>query len=127
MMVSPALLEASLHEPMKALTMVNAFIGSCSEASSRAGDTIIGADLARVFARNGHRLAIAARSGDRLAALADEIASSGAPRPLLIEADLAQAGAADGLMDALAYVVLQLVLTVIAVNNDNTGVESIDY
>ena len=62
----------------------------------------IGADLARVFARNGHRLAIAARSGDRLSALADEIAGSGAPRPLLVEADLAQAGAADGLMDALA-------------------------
>ena len=37
----------------------------------------IGAALARVFARNGHALALAARREDRLHALADEIAASG--------------------------------------------------
>ncbi|MBX9761111.1 MAG: SDR family oxidoreductase [Beijerinckiaceae bacterium] len=53
----------------------------------------IGADLARIFARNGHELALAARGGDRMEALADEIAASGAKRPLVIEADLAVEGA----------------------------------
>lgn len=55
----------------------------------------IGADLARVFARHGHRLALAARGGERMQALADEIAATGAPRPMIVEADLAQTGAAD--------------------------------
>lgn len=55
----------------------------------------IGADLARVFARHGHRLALAARGAERMRALADEIAATGAPRPMIVEADLAQAGAAD--------------------------------
>jgi short-subunit dehydrogenase len=54
----------------------------------------IGADLARVFARNGHELALTARSADRLHALADEIAASGAARPLVIELDLARHDAA---------------------------------
>ena len=38
----------------------------------------IGAALARVFARNGHMLALVARREDRLRALADEIAAAGA-------------------------------------------------
>ncbi len=54
----------------------------------------IGAALARIFARNGHRLALVARRDDRLRQLSDEIAASGAPRPLVIVADLALAGAA---------------------------------
>ena len=54
----------------------------------------IGADLARVFARHGHALALVARGGDRMEALADEIAGAGAPRPLILEADLAAHGAA---------------------------------
>ena len=37
----------------------------------------IGAALARVFARHGHELALVARRGDRLNALADEIAANG--------------------------------------------------
>ena len=37
----------------------------------------IGAALARVFARNGHELALVARREDRLRALADEIAAAG--------------------------------------------------
>ena len=37
----------------------------------------IGAALARVFARNGHELALVARREDRLHALADEIAAAG--------------------------------------------------
>ena len=51
----------------------------------------IGEALARVFARNGHELALVARREDRLNALADEIARAGGPRPLVIVADLAQA------------------------------------
>jgi hypothetical protein len=50
----------------------------------------IGVELARVFARHGHELALVARREDRLRALADEIAASGQPRPIVIAADLAQ-------------------------------------
>ncbi|MGD9542912.1 MAG: SDR family NAD(P)-dependent oxidoreductase [Methylocystis sp.] len=61
----------------------------------------IGAELARMFAAKGHELALVARRGARLEALADEIAANGAPRPLPIELDLAAAGAADALSDRL--------------------------
>ena len=54
----------------------------------------IGAALARVFARHGHELALVARRQDRLRALADEIAATGAPKPLVIVADLQRDGAA---------------------------------
>jgi short-subunit dehydrogenase len=62
------------------------------------GSVGIGADLARVFARNGHHVALVARSGARMEALADEIVSRGAPRPIVVEADLAAPGAADALV-----------------------------
>jgi short-subunit dehydrogenase len=62
----------------------------------------IGVALARVFARNGHELALVARREDRLRALADEIAATGAPRPIVIAADLAQTGAARRIGEALA-------------------------
>ncbi len=65
----------------------------------------IGVALARVFARHGHALALVARRRDRLEALADEIAKSasksGAPRPLVIPADLTQPDLARRLGDAL--------------------------
>ena len=51
----------------------------------------IGAALARVFARNGHALALVARREDRLRALADEIAAAGGAKPLVIAADLQRA------------------------------------
>ena len=62
----------------------------------------IGAALARVFARNGHALALVARREDRLHALADEIAVAGGVRPLVIVADLQQRDAARLIGDALA-------------------------
>jgi len=61
----------------------------------------IGLALARVFARNGHELALVARREDRLHALADEIAATGAPKPVVIVADLAQPGAALQIGEAL--------------------------
>ena len=48
----------------------------------------IGRELARVFARNGHDLAVVARRKDRLEALATEIEASHARRPTVIVADL---------------------------------------
>ncbi|HEX5507776.1 MAG TPA: SDR family oxidoreductase [Pseudolabrys sp.] len=62
----------------------------------------IGVALARTFARNGHELAIVARREDRLRGLADEIAASGAPRPLVIVADLSKADCARTIGDAMA-------------------------
>jgi short-subunit dehydrogenase len=62
----------------------------------------IGAALARVFARNGHALALVARREDRLHALADEIAVAGGVRPLVIVADLQQRDAARLIGDELA-------------------------
>ena len=61
----------------------------------------IGADLARVFARHGHDLALVARSQDKLDALADEIAAPGRPRPIVIALDLAAPGATARVADAL--------------------------
>jgi hypothetical protein len=62
----------------------------------------IGVALARVFARHGHELALVARREDRLHALADEIATSGARRPVVIPADLLKPGAARQIGEALA-------------------------
>jgi uncharacterized protein len=53
----------------------------------------IGRELARVFARHGHELALTARREDRLRALADEITAIGPRRPVVIVADLAKPGA----------------------------------
>lgn len=62
----------------------------------------IGAELARVFARNGHELVLVARRADRLAALADEIEKTGRSRPLLLPLDLEQANAGDRIEAFLA-------------------------
>lgn len=62
----------------------------------------IGLELAKVFARNGHRLVLVARRGNKLDALADEIAASGQPRPDVIALDLSIAGSADALARELA-------------------------
>ncbi len=62
----------------------------------------IGVALARVFARHGHALAIVARREERLRELADEIAASGAARPLVIAADLARPDCARAIGEAMA-------------------------
>jgi short-subunit dehydrogenase len=61
----------------------------------------IGAELARVFARNDHALALVARRAPQLKALADSIASAGQARPLVIATDLARA-------DAVAHIAAEL-------------------
>ncbi|HZL61354.1 MAG TPA: SDR family oxidoreductase [Pseudolabrys sp.] len=62
----------------------------------------IGIALARVFARNGHALALVARREDRLRVLADEIAAAGGAKPLVIVADLQCSDAARVIGEALA-------------------------
>jgi short-subunit dehydrogenase len=62
----------------------------------------IGLELARIFARNGHRVAIVARSADKLEALAGEIEKEGRPRPLVLAIDLEKPDAGDRIDAALA-------------------------
>jgi short-subunit dehydrogenase len=62
----------------------------------------IGVALAHVFAAHGHELVLIARREQRLAALADEIAAKGHPRPVVLPLDLAAAGVADRVGEALA-------------------------
>jgi short-subunit dehydrogenase len=62
----------------------------------------IGTELARIFASNGHRVALVARRADRLAALADEITAGGGAAPIVIVCDLEQPGAIDSIAAALA-------------------------
>jgi uncharacterized protein len=61
----------------------------------------IGSELARVFAANGHRVALAARRADRLTALANDITSAGGKAPVLIPCDLQQADSGDRIEAAL--------------------------
>jgi uncharacterized protein len=62
----------------------------------------IGAELARVFASNGHRVALVARRAERLAALAGAIAASGGAAPIVIACDLERPDAGDKIAAALA-------------------------
>ncbi len=62
----------------------------------------IGAELARVFARHGHGLALAARDESKMQALALEIGASGGAPPEVIGLDLQAAGAAARLAAILA-------------------------
>ena len=62
----------------------------------------IGTELARVFASNGHRLALVDRRGDRLTMLASEIVSAGGTVPILIPCDLEHSNACDKIAAALA-------------------------
>jgi hypothetical protein len=61
----------------------------------------IGAELARVFASRGHRVALVARRADRLTALAGEIVAGGGAAPIVITCDLTQADAGDKIAAAL--------------------------
>jgi uncharacterized protein len=61
----------------------------------------IGTELARVFASNGHRLALVARRADRLTKLADEIVAGGGAAPIVIPCDLEQPDAGDRIAAAL--------------------------
>jgi uncharacterized protein len=62
----------------------------------------IGAELARVFAAHGHRVALVARRLDRLTALAGEIEAAGGSKPIVISCDLEQPDAGDRIAAALA-------------------------
>lgn len=62
----------------------------------------IGMELARVFAANGHRLALTARRVDRLEALASELAAGGGKKPIVIACDLEDADAGERIAAALA-------------------------
>ena len=79
----------------------------------------IGTELARVFAANGHRLALVARRADRLTALADEITAAGGTAPVVIPCDLTQPDSGDRIAEALAAADLDVEYVV---NNAGFGV-----
>ena len=62
----------------------------------------IGTELARVFASNGHRVALVARREDRLTKLAEEIVAGGGAAPIVIACDLEQPDAGDRIAAILA-------------------------
>ncbi|WP_245430882.1 SDR family NAD(P)-dependent oxidoreductase [Rhodoplanes roseus] len=62
----------------------------------------IGAELARLFAADGHAVVLVARREAELEALADEIAAAGRPRPVVVALDLAAPDAVARLKEALA-------------------------
>jgi uncharacterized protein len=78
----------------------------------------IGTELARVFASNGHRLALVDRRGDRLTLLGNEIIASGSSAPILISCDLEQTDAGDKIEAALAAAGLEVEFVV---NNAGFG------
>jgi short-subunit dehydrogenase len=61
----------------------------------------IGADLARIFGRNGHRLVLTARNADAMAALSNEIVAGGGIAPVIVPLDLEEQGAVERLAQAL--------------------------
>jgi uncharacterized protein len=61
----------------------------------------IGFEMAKLFAREGHRVALVARRQDRLEALASEIEAAGGKPPLVIACDLQRTDAGDLLCAAL--------------------------
>ena len=62
----------------------------------------IGTELARVFASNGHRVALVARRADRLKTLSGEITAAGGAAPIVISCDLEQPDAGDRIAATLA-------------------------
>ena len=62
----------------------------------------IGAELARIFASKGHRVALVARREERLTQLASEITPGGGAAPIIIACDLSQPDAGDKIEAALA-------------------------
>jgi uncharacterized protein len=61
----------------------------------------IGTELARIFAAEGHRVALVARRGEKLRELADVLVAKGAPLPLVIPCDLGDPKAGDIIASAL--------------------------
>ena len=59
----------------------------------------IGAETVRRLAAEGARLALSARREERLVELADEVAATGAARPVVLPADLGRRGEAAGLAE----------------------------
>ncbi len=78
----------------------------------------IGAELARIFGDNNHKVVLVARRTERLNELAHDISAAGGPQPIVIACDLQQPGAGDVIAAALKA---QNVEVEIVVNNAGVG------
>jgi uncharacterized protein len=79
----------------------------------------IGAELARIFAAKGHRVALVARRTGRLTALASEITAAGGAAPVIIPCDLTQPDSGDKISEALVAAGVEVEYVV---NNAGFGV-----
>ena len=80
----------------------------------------IGGEVARKLAARGARLVLSARRGERLEQLAEELETTGAPRPVVAPADLARRGAAAELAAAAGDVD-------VLINNAGASVQGLSW
>jgi uncharacterized protein len=78
----------------------------------------IGLELARIFAREGYNLVLAARSADKLRRLASELEKAHSTRSLILAADLTEPGAAAYVLDQTKRADIQIE---VLVNNAGFG------
>lgn len=78
----------------------------------------IGAELARIFAANGHKVALVARRADKMAELAAGIVAAGGVQPAVIACDLQKPDAGDIIVSELKAQNLEVE---ILVNNAGFG------
>src|SRR5208282_4837791 len=78
----------------------------------------IGAEFARIFAREGYDLVLVARSADKLRQLASELKNKHSTRSLILPTDLSEPGAAAGVIDQTTRAGIQVD---VLVNNAGFG------
>lgn len=110
-LVAPFATQPKLNEELSIVTERVTLITGASAG--------IGAELARIFAAKGHRVALVARRTDRLTALASEITAAGGAAPVIIPCDLTETNSGDRIAEALVSAGVEVEYVV---NNAGFGV-----